>query len=282
MMSDEARIIKGQVDWAERHVIEFDRSNVCATVDDNLFIPLRPQTEAEFGRGAGDELGRPGAAGSMASLRSSAALAVNFFDPWRGTDLGPLTELIAADRWADRLRFEVTYPTGLKGIPPHLDVVIDQQGHIPVGIESKFTEVYSTAHNEFRPSYFDAPGLWDDMTRTRELAEGIAAGTEHFDTLGAAQLIKHLLGFKREYGVGRFRLLYLWYEWPGEIARRHRAQLSRFSNSIDSELDFAALTYQQLFERLRTVEEPQSGYLAYLEDRYFAGEQPSPRVRSGR
>ena len=102
MMSDEARIIRSQVDWAQRHGIDFDRSNVRATREDNLFIPLRPETEAEFSRGAGDELGRPDSPGSMASLRSTAALAVNVFDPWRGTDLGPLTELIAADRWADQ------------------------------------------------------------------------------------------------------------------------------------------------------------------------------------
>lgn len=269
MMSDEARIIRSQVDWAQRHGIDFDRSSVCATLEDNLFIPLRPETEAEFSRGAGDELGRPDSPGSMASLRSSAALAVNVFDPWRGTDLGPLTELIAADRWADRLRFEVTYPTGLKGIPPHLDVVIDQKGHIPVAIESKFTEVYSPAKNEFRSSYFEDPRLWDDMTRTRQLAEGIGTGAEQFDTLGAAQLIKHLLGLKREYGVGRFRLLYVWYEWPGDIAERHYSELERFSEAIDDEMDFFALTYQRLYERLGTAEEPQPGYCAYLEDRYF-------------
>jgi hypothetical protein len=243
---------------------------VCAAVEDNLFIPFRTETEAEFGRGAGGELGSPGAPGSMGSLRSSAALAVNVFDAWRGTKLAPLTELIAADRWADRLRFEVTYPTGLRGIPPHLDVVIDREGGIPVAIESKFTEVYSPAKNEFRPSYFEDPGLWDGMTRTRRLAEGIAAGTEPFETLGAAQLIKHLLGLKRQCGVGEFRLLYLWYEWPGEIAEAHHLELERFSEAIDDELDFFALTYQRFFERFGADEEPHPGYLGYLEDRYFS------------
>lgn len=43
--------------------------------------------------------------------------------------------------------------------------------------------------------------------------------------------------------------------------------------SIDA-FDFAALTYQELFEGLRETPEPLPGYLIYLEDRYFSDEQP--------
>jgi hypothetical protein len=35
------------------------------------------------------------------------------------------------------------------------------------------------------------------------------------------------------------------------------------------DLEFAAMSYQELFERLETIEEPRPGYMAYLSDRYF-------------
>jgi hypothetical protein len=226
----------------------------------------------EFGQGAGNELGTSDAPGSMASLRSSSALAVNVFDAWRGADLDPLTTLVAADPSADRLRFEVQYPTGLGGVPPHLDVVIDRSGGVPLAIESKFTEVYSAAHNEFRPSYFEARGLWVGFEQTRELAAAMADGSEGFEHLGAAQLVKHALGLKNAFGPKGFRLLYLWYEWPGEIAAEHRIEIGRFADAIDEDFDFAAMAYQELFERLREVPEPHPGYVAYLRYRYFPRE----------
>ncbi len=206
----------------------------------------------------------------MASLRSSSTLVVNVFDPWRERDVSLLSSLFAADRLANRLRFEVQYPTGLRGIPPHLDVVIDEPGYIPLAIESKFTEVYSPAHNDFRDSYFEKPGLWDGFGHIRELASGIADGSEQFEHLGAAQLIKHALGLKNMYGPMGFRLLYLWYDWPSEIADIHGAEIDRFAEIAQRDLEFAPMTYQELFERLKTVEEPRPGYMAYLSDRYFS------------
>jgi hypothetical protein len=265
-------IIKRQARWAKRHDVSFDTTNRCRTVDDNLFMQLNPETTEEFGEGAGDELGTLDAPGSMASLRSSSALAVNVFDAWRGSDLGALGALVAVDAVPGQIRFEVTYPTGLRGIPPHLDIVIDRPGGPPLAIESKFTEVYSPAHNEFRPSYFEKPGLWDGFERAQDLAASLADESEGFDHLGAAQLIKHALGLKHAHGPRGFRLLYLWYEWPGEIADKHRSDIGRFAEMVGEDFDFAALPYQELFEGLREIPEPRPGYLDYLEDRYFSGE----------
>lgn len=265
-------IIAGQVAWAERHGIPLDRSKRCRAVEANLFVPLSPGSAEEFGDGAGNELGTIDSPGSMASVRSSSALAVNVFDAWRGGNLARLAPLLGADPAADWLRFEVQYPTGLGGVPPHLDVVIDRSGGAPLAIESKFTEVYSPPHNDFRPSYFEAPGLWKGLGRTEELAHAIADGSEPFDHLGAAQLVKHALGLKNAVGSKGFRLLYLWYEWPGEIAEAHRSEIRRFTKAIGDDFDFAALTYQKLLEGLREIPEPRLGYLTYLEDRYFSDE----------
>jgi hypothetical protein len=265
-----SEIIDSQVEWADRHDIPHEEPNMCRTLGDNLFLPLDPDTTQEFGEGAGSELGTSDVPGSMASLRSSSALAVNVFAPWRGSDIASLSSLFAADRSANGLRFEAQYPTGLRGIPPHLDVVIDKQAGIPLAIESKFTEIYSPAHNGFRESYFEKPGLWDGFDHVHELALAIAGGSVQFEYLGAAQLIKHALGLKNAYGPMGFRLLYLYYEWPSEIADLHGAEIDHFAEIAQLDLEFAPMTYQELFERLETVEEPRPGYMSYLSDRYFS------------
>jgi hypothetical protein len=266
-----SEIIERQVDWADRHDISYEDPNMCRSVGDNLFLPLDPDATMEFGEGAGSELGTSDVPGSMASLRSSSALAVNVFDAWRGADVAALSSLFAADRYADRIRFEVQYPTGLRGIPPHLDVVIDKPGGIPLAIESKFTEVYSPAHNDFRDSYFEKAGLWDGFDNVRELASAISDGSVQFEYLGAAQLIKHALGLKNACGPMGFRLLYLYYEWPSEIAEVHGEEVDLFAEIAQQDLEFAPMSYQELFERLETVDEPCPGYMAYLKDRYFSG-----------
>jgi hypothetical protein len=263
-------IITSQVAWAERQGLPLDHSNRCRTAEDNLFMPLSPRSAEEFAEGAGNELGTPDAPGSMASVRSSSALAVNVFDAWRSSDLAPLGALLTADTKANRLRFEVQYPTGLGGVPPHLDVVIDRPNGVPLAIESKFAEVYSPAHNDFRPSYLEATELWDGFDRFRELAEAISDGSEGFDHLGAAQLIKHALGLKKANGPKGFRLFYLWYEWPGEIASAHKSEIARFAEAIGDDCDFSAMTYQHVFDHLRGIPEPRPGYLSYLAARYFA------------
>jgi hypothetical protein len=99
-----------------------------------------------------------------------------------------------------------------------------------------------------------------------------SSASTQFKHLGAAQLIKHALGLKNGYGPTGFRLLYLWYDWPGEIADAHGNEIGRFGETVGGDFDFAALTYQELFERLREIPEPRPGYFTYLEDRYFSGE----------
>ena len=265
-----SEILARQRAWARTAGVPLDRSGIVArTIEGNLFGPLSVEARHEFSRGAGGELGTPQAPGPMASLRSSAALVVNVFDPWRGSALTPLASALAADSAANRLRMEVTVPTGLRGIPPHLDVVVDRpHGHV-LAIESKFTEPYDHATNAFKPSYFKKDSIWDSLPRLRGLAERIDAGEEVFEHLGAAQLIKHSLGLARASGVEGFTLLYLWYEWPSTMATVHRAEIERFAAIAAVDISFRALTYQELFEQLEAVPEPAVGYLDYLRSRYF-------------
>ena len=65
-----------------------------SSVDMNLFTPLHRDTEKEFALGQGNELGTPDQPGKLASLISSAGLAVNVFDAWRGLSAAPLCQAI--------------------------------------------------------------------------------------------------------------------------------------------------------------------------------------------
>lgn len=263
-------IVDAQVAWARSAGLSLVDHHQLTTVDENLFRPLHPATRQEFVAGAGSELGKPGEKPPMASLRSSAALAVNFFDAWRGRDLAPLTNALGVGESSD-LWFERKFPTGLRGTPPHLDVVLDGAGVTPTAIECKFAEIYGQANNKFKDSYFATPDIWKGLDNARLLAIDLVSGDVSFERLGAAQLIKHSLGLTGAFGIGGFRLVYLWFRWPGSEADRHQAEVDRFAEIVGHDFAFEALTYQDLFKRLSGSSEPQPGYLDYLADRYFAG-----------
>lgn len=220
---------------------------------------LDSATRAELGAGAGGELKR------LRSLRSSSALAVNVFRPWRSGP-GPVARLLGGDPDCRNLRFEAKFPTGLGGIPPHLDVVLEGAGRT-VAIESKFVETYSNAKNEFRPSYFGPGDHWDRLPACRALAERIDRHEESFRWLDAAQLLKHTLGLTRA-NIG-YRLVLAWYRVDGEIADELDHEISRFADSVADDIDFEAITHQDLFERIHRLPEPAPGYFDYLDDRYF-------------
>jgi hypothetical protein len=103
----------------------------------------------DFGSGAGRELDR-----KLCAAHSSAALVVYTFGPWRKE---PESLRIAGASGFRNIRFEMTFPTGLGGTPPHLDLFAD--GDSIVAIESKCTEwmdskpaVFSDCYDRLRGS----------------------------------------------------------------------------------------------------------------------------------
>jgi hypothetical protein len=235
------------------------------SLDDNLFVPLHPDTHREFEEGAGNEL-----AGDLRSLRSSAGLACNVFDYWRSHPSEPLAQACGVEGSSCRVSFERKFPTGLGGTPPHLDVVLETEKGPPTAIESKFSELYGPAHNDFRESYFAREAVWGGLPRSLDLARRIRGGHASFQALGAAQLLKHALGLKHAHGPGGFRLLYLWYEVPGETAMLHRREVDEFARQVADDFVFASLTYQELFPRLQETAADHREYVDYLGARYFS------------
>jgi len=246
-------IQKRQTEWADGRGVQYERSNGrVLNLADNLFALLNPDTFSEFNAADGDELGTGGGPGKMFSLHSSSALVCNVFDYWRTRPLAPLLEACGIQDSLDDLRFEQRFPTGLRGNPPNLDLLLSRQGESPAtAIEAKFTEPFQPrVHGGFSGSHFLSKGLWTGLARCRALAEAINAQPV-YQSLDAVQLLKHVLGLHRKFKSDGFELLYLWYDVPGSAAAgEHRAEVGKFSQAILPEVRFRSMTYQAVFKSL--------------------------------
>lgn len=256
--------------WVKGNGLALNRTETgLASLEDALFTPLEDETRQQFAAGAGGELNR------MHSLRSSSALCYNVFAAWK-PDPTPIARLLRGVGAYNRIRFEAQYPTGVSSRHPHLDVVLEG-GEIPIAVESKYLEIYDDPKPAvFSTRYLASDTLWEGLSNLRSLAISLADGTSEFGRLGAAQLVKHTLGLAHWYGVDGFRLVYLWYDVPGESADDHRNELNRFAKIAAQDISFAVYTYQQLFQQIARLDEPAPRYFSYLRGRYFDDDQVDP------
>ncbi|HEV1993072.1 MAG TPA: hypothetical protein VGR03_01965 [Candidatus Acidoferrum sp.] len=274
MTNARSQILRQQQAWAAKRKIAVDSSGYTGARDANLFQPLHPDTLADFQCGSGDELGKNGRRGKIQALHSSSALAVNVFDYWRGRSLAWVAGALPLTSEPSLLRFEAQFPTGLPGSPPNLDLAFVLADRQTVAVESKFAEPYARANQAalFKRKYFPTGnGLWHDraLPRCQRLAVRLHRGELQFQYLNAAQLLKHILGLAQP-SVGQFTLFYLWYAVPSDEERQHGAEIKAFADEIGSELDFRALTYQELFSSaLRNLGAEHVAYLSYIGERYF-------------
>lgn len=278
-MNEERFLRTRQVAWATSERKEPDALGYLPTIDANLFRPLHEATLKEFERGSGGELsGRGDRPAKMRALHSSAALACNVFDYWRGRDSRALTEALDCPALIRDIGFETQLPTGLEGTPPNLDLLLTLDSGERVGVESKFTELYSgqASTPPFKAKYFPAGnGLWRirGLPHCQDMAEGMRRGALEFSVLNAAQLLKHALGLATGFG-DRARLLYLYFDSDGPKGSAHRAEVERFKDLLAGELAFIGISYQDVFARLRPRLGPaDTAYGEYLQNRYFS---PSP------
>jgi len=275
-MSSLTDLIAHQKNWAAANGLASDEKGYLSVIEQNLFQAMNNRTRQSFIDGSGDELedssSRPA---KMKALYSSSALVVNVFDYWVSHDKTALSIAMNFDDDIVRIRFEEKFPTGLKGTPPNLDVVLELSGGQFVGIESKFSEWLtpkSASEKPFAPSYFRGNTLmWqkNGLSKTQILAEDVAAGKESFRYLDVAQLLKHSLGLSNRLGRN-FSLHYMYYDWPGAESIDHAREINKFSSFVGSELNFRAISYQEFFRCLSIADNVHRAYRDYLRDRYFS------------
>jgi hypothetical protein len=304
-MSLRKRLEDWQTRWAERNGIRIGAppGNAASKVigyvselQDNLFDALSERVKQQFIAGAGGELNAPdGQTGNMYAVYSSSALCVNLFHRWsRLLDAAPpnskpsIDPLLAAcglpARPAKNIGFEVRKivdPSFLR--PPHIDVEIsfDQGPWECAGIEAKFCEPYGGQKpSGLKPVYLQQTALWKDWPNVRAFAERLSPNDLMHSHFHAAQLLKHLLGLRKQNGMN-FVLVYLWFDVPGnEAAMSHRREIESFGEVLKRDcVAFVSRTYQEVFAVLRGGNsEPVSPHVAYLLERYL---DDAPRGDNG-
>ena len=211
---------------------------------DNLVPGVRLEDfEADVRSGAGAEL-----KGKFRAVHSSTALAVNVFGPFRRmiADLvlpgvGPFS----------CLEFERRCPTGLRGTPPHLDVLLQGSQDV-VGIESKLTEPLAKHRASFEPAYRE--NIRDERRESAWFAEmlRLEQEPEPFYWLDVAQLVKHAFGLARTFPHDPVTLFYIYWEPSGaepfpELVE-HRSEIKAFSERVaGSRPRFRAISYPELW-----------------------------------
>lgn len=233
--------------------------NLIAGVERDMF-------EADLGQGAGSEL-----RDKFKAPHSSAALAVNSFAPFKRCP--HLLQLAAHTRFTT-LHFERKCPTGLRGTPPHLDVLCDGADGI-VAVESKCTEHLSATVAQFAPAYRQ---LGRDGHRAaawfREM-EHVEREPQRYRLVDVAQLIKHAFGLAYCFPERPVTLLYLYWEPTNaraiELFARHRDEVHRLARAVaGASPGFQALSYSELWASWDELAEPPwlAEHLLALRQRY--------------
>ncbi|HKY22583.1 MAG TPA: hypothetical protein VJM31_15325 [Vicinamibacterales bacterium] len=208
----------------------------------------------------------------MRALVSSSALAVNFFDAWRDTDKSVLSEALDLPSAISTLTFEYktrSYPVRPRS--PNLDLMMRLRNSRHVAVESKFSEPYcsSNGYGLLSAKYFPTTAkLWEHagLPSVQRVAETLRPEWIHLDV---PQLVKHLLGLAADPSKPAM-LIYLWFDTAKPDALAHRREVERFSAAVaGSPVEFLAITYQEVFARLKPSVEPVPEWYSYMDGRYF-------------
>jgi len=282
------QIIAKQTEWAKNRGLSLigsagDRGRrvYTANIADNLFQPLSEKSQKELASGDGSELkGKEWQPAKIQALHSSSALGINLFDYWREKpDLSLLFAACGLSRaegsLSGEIQFEQKFPIEDRfPYSPNMDVVFfpsQPNKYKAFATECKFTEPYSSRkHGGIDPKYFGNDSIWEKLPATKRLAQEISPEDHRFAYLHAAQLIKHILGLNRKFGLLCYRLLYLWYDALGEPGFRHRNEVQNFSGTVRSDgILFHATTYQELIIRLAEHRQQHTEYVRYITERYL-------------
>jgi len=275
-MASRRSLLCRQRRWAQNAGLAVDAAGYLPTVGENLREPLSASALADFTvRGAAEFHDGERHAARMRAVHSSTVLGVNVFDHWNTANPAPLAKALRLRAPIRRLVFEPHLPTVAGGNPANPDIAIELASGGLVMIECKFSEWLVPSRkrgNIFDRRYFrPAPGAWQQagLPACQALADDLQSGREYFRYLEADQLLKHALGLKATGRAGQ-TLVYLYFDWPGRTALAHQAELQRFAEQIQSDVDFFSTTYQLLFASLcQSAPSVAPGYPGYLQARYW-------------
>lgn len=294
-----------QKKWAKKEAITLvNKDRYTEKYKDNLFKrTLNENIFKQFKQASGNEIKEDGIC-NMAAVYSSSALCVNVFQYfyllWKKKNQKETEKILYAlevltqdeDIKIEEITFEHKFeiPNISKNYPPNIDVVIKTKDKI-FAIESKFREpYYYTPTNKIQEAYYNE-NIWPDcLLKTKKyintednydkVEEKRKNGTykevnklNKFKRLDAAQLIKHLLGLYNNKKEKEVHLIYIYYDVPGNMGEEHRKEIKDFSEIIDDNIKFTAISYQELIYNLNNLldrrNKEHKKYLDYINSRYL-------------
>ena len=210
------------------------------------------------------------------AVDSPTMLAVNSFALWhRSPDLLPLAEAVGYEV----LRFDARCPTGVRGTPPHLDLLALRADRV-VAVTTRCTEYLLRRRGRLAAAYDELaipPPLapWAaELARLRE-------DPGRYRHLDAAALIKHALGLGRTFPDRPVVLLYLFWEpldaTRFEAFRRHRSELAAFARAVaPAAVRLESLSVCELWRQWALRDRPDwlAPLIARLEERYAVAIEP--------
>jgi len=221
------------------------------------------------GKGGSELVPRRGAQPKFHAAHSSAALAASTFAPWLAAE-EPLP--LGEQTFRGPAGLEVECPTGLRGTPPTLDLLLD--GPLVLAVESKCLEPFGAHEARFSDAYDRlvteiAHRSWQDEHRR------LIEDPRRYRHLDAAQLVKHYLGLKRRGRDRKTTLAHLYWE-PSNADELlecaiHRAELREFEQQVaDPAVQLLALPYPRLWRQWEHPRQPRwlRLHAGRLQDRY--------------
>jgi hypothetical protein len=219
----------------------------------------------DYEKGGGKEL-----EWKFRAVHSSATLVANHFARFKRE---PHHLTIIAQSGLDCPSFEKPLPTGLRGIPPNLDLFVENRDCC-IAIESKLLETLSLKKPHFSPSYrkdrlpYCEPQWWKFIESAPNAVEG------YLDT---AQLVKHYLGLiyhlKKNKIDKKPILLYLYWNPTNALEieeyQKHDQEVKEFKDMVTgSSVEFISMSYPELWE-VWSKEPSLADHAKKLMERYF-------------
>jgi hypothetical protein len=207
----------------------------------------------------------------LRSPQSAAALTINTFLPWRR---GPEQLPLAGWTGFDAVQFEVRCPTGLRGTPPHLDLLA-LRGEVAVAVTVRCIEYLSRRKTAVAPSYDRLLAATPGLDPWRRQLEGLRREPGRHRHLDLGALIKFALALGRTFPERPTRLLYLYWE-PLNAAefsefRQHREEAAELVDAVGgARVTFDRVSFEGIWRDWAARDTPAwlPGHVVRLRARY--------------
>jgi hypothetical protein len=207
----------------------------------------------------------------LKSPQSAAALAINSFLPWqRAPDELPLGGWVGFDA----VQFEVRCPTGLRGTPPHLDLLALREG-IAVAVTVRCIEYLSRRRSPVASSYDRLLAATPALELWRRVLQELRETPGRYRQLDPGGLVKYALALGRTFPDRSITLLYLFWEplnaGQFEEFRRHRAELEALRQAVEgAQVVLQAKSCEALWREWAERRQPAwlAGHVGRLRARY--------------